>query len=136
MILNRGWFFVLMLPFVSFAVYAKSTLSCDADKGGVSHSLTIAEKDGGAPDFSYLSSTPSQSLALNCTIDSSLVTGVPRVSGNVVTYPLSGGDSLSIIKQSRGYVLDMSKLDAASYCSGVVAKKVTITNGKNKCKVQ
>ncbi|KAA0088121.1 hypothetical protein CIW54_11775 [Paraburkholderia sp. T12-10] len=125
-----------MLVLVSLGVCAKPTLSCDADKGSISHSLEITEKDNGVPDFSYLSSTPSEGLALNCTIDSSLVNGMPVVSGNTVTYRLSGGDSLSITKQLHGYLLDMSKLDAANYCSGIIAKKVTVSFGRKKCKIQ
>lgn len=124
-----------MLIAVSLGVSAKPTLSCDADKGSISHSLEITEKDGGVPDFSYMSSTPSQGLALNCTIDSSLVNGNPTVSGSTVTYPLSSGDSLSITKQSHGYLLDMSKMDPANYCSGIVAKKITVSYGKKKCEV-
>ena len=125
-----------MLVMASIEVCAKPTLSCDADKDNISHSLEITEKDDGVPDFSYLSSTPSQSLALNCTIDSSLVRGAPTVSGNTVTYPLGSGDSLSITKQLHGYLLDMSKLDAANYCSGIVAKKIVIRVGDKKCKVK
>ena len=125
-----------MLVMASIEVYAKPTLSCDADKDNISHSLEITEKDDGVPDFSYLSSTPSQSLALNCMIDSSLVRGAPTVSGNTVTYPLGSGDSLSITKQLHGYLLDMSKLDAANYCSGIVAKKIVIRVGDKKCKVK
>jgi hypothetical protein len=111
-------------------------LSCDADKGSISHSLEITEKGSGVPDFSYLSSTPSQGLALNCTIDSTLVNGTPTVSGSTVTYPLSSGDSLSITKQPHGYLLDMSKMDAANYCSGIVAKKVSVSYGKKKCDIR
>jgi hypothetical protein len=131
-----NWFVALILVVVSLGAYAKPTMSCDVDKGSVSHSLEITEQGAGAPDFSYLSSTPSQGLALNCTIDSSLVSGTPIVSGSTVTYPLSSGDSLSITKQSHGYLLDMSKMDPANYCSGIVAKKVTIYYGKKKCDVR
>ena len=130
-----GWLFVSILVLVGLAVCAKPTLSCDADKGNVSHSLEITEKNNGVPDFSYLSSTPSEGLALNCTIDSSLVSGVPTLSGNTVTYPLNGGDSLSITKQLHGYLLDLSKSDAANYCSGVVAQKVIVSFGRKKCKI-
>lgn len=130
------WFLAPMLVLVSLGVCAKPTLSCDVDKDSISHSLEITEKDNGVPDFSYLSSTPSQGLALNCTIDSSLVNGTPTVSGNTITYPLSSGDSLSITKQLHGYLLDMSKLDAANYCSGIVAKKIIVLFGKKKCKVR
>ncbi len=129
-------FLLSMSALISHGVHAKPTFSCDADTGGISHFLEITEKEGGAPDFSYLSSTPSQGLVLNCTIDSLLVSGTPEVSGNTITYRLSGADSLSITKQSHGYLLDMAKLDAANYCSGVVAKKVTISVGKKKCKIQ
>jgi len=133
---NRNkWFLALVLVVVSLGVRAKPTLSCDADKGSISHSLEITEKDSGVPDFSYMSSTPSQGLALNCTIDSSLVNGRPTISGSTVTYPLSSGDSLSITKQAHGYLLDMSKMDAANYCSGIVAKKVTVSYGKKKCDI-
>jgi hypothetical protein len=133
---NRStWFVASMLVVVSLGVRANPTLSCDADKGSISHSLEITEKDSGVPDFSYLSSTPSQGLALNCTIDSTLVNGTPTVSGSTVTYPLSSGDSLSITKQAHGYLLDMSKMDAANYCSGIVAKKVTVSYGKKKCDI-
>ena len=132
---SNMWFLAPMLVLVSLRVCAKPTLSCDVDKGSISHSLEITEKDNGVPDFSYLSST-SQGLALNCTIDSSLVNGTPTVSGNTITYPLSSGDSLSITKQLHGYLLDMSKLDAANYCSGIVAKKVIVLFGKKKCKVR
>lgn len=130
------WFLAPMLALASLGVCAKPMLSCDADKGRTSHSLEITEKDNGVPDFSYLSSTPSQGLALNCTIDSSLVTGTPTVSGNTTTYTLGSGDSLRITKQSNGYLLDMSKLDAANYCSGIVAKQVIVLAGKKKCEVQ
>jgi hypothetical protein len=130
------WFIASMLCGASLGVHAKPILSCDADKGSISHSLEITEKRGGVPDFSYLSSTPSQGLALNCTIDSSLVSGTPTVSGNTVTYPLNGGDSLTITKQSHGYLLDMSKMDAANYCSGIVAKEVTVSYGKKRCDVR
>jgi hypothetical protein len=130
------WFMAPMLVVVSLGVHAKPTFSCDADKGSISHSLEITEKENGVPDFSYVSSTPSQGLALNCTIDSSLVNGTPTISGNTVTYPLSSGDSLSITKQSHGYLLDMSKMDSANYCSGIVAKEVVVSSGKKKCKVR
>lgn len=130
------WFLAPMLVLVSLDVCAKLTLSCDADKGSTSHSLEIAEKGNGVPDFSYLSSTPSQGLALNCTIDSSLVSGTPTVSGNTITYSLSSGDTLRLTKQSHGYLLDMSKLDSANYCSGIVAKKVIVFSGKKKCEVR
>lgn len=129
-------FLVSVSALISLGVCAKPTLSCDADRGGISHYLEITEKEGGVPDFSYLSSTPSQGLALNCTIDSSLLSGTPAVFGNTITYPLSGGDSLSITRQSHGYLLDMEKLDAANYCSGIVAKKITVTVGKRRCRVQ
>lgn len=132
----RKWLLMLVLSTFSLGVCARSALFCNAEKGGASHSLEVVERRDGAPDFSYLSSTPSRSLVLNCTIDSSLIAGVPVVSGAVVTYPLSGGDSLIIARKSYGYILDMSKLDAGNYCSGVVAKKVTITAGKGKCKIQ
>ncbi|MGF6644117.1 hypothetical protein P3T24_003541 [Paraburkholderia sp. GAS33] len=130
------WFVASILVVVSFGVHANPTLSCDADKGSISHSLEITEKGSGVPDFSYLSSTPSQGLALNCTIDSTLVNGTPTVSGSTVTYPLSSGDSLSITKQPHGYLLDMSKMDAANYCSGIVAKKVSVSYGKKKCDIR
>jgi hypothetical protein len=128
-------FLASALMLISLGACAKSTFACDADKGSISHSLEITEKDNGVPDFSYMSSTPSENLALNCTIDSTLVSGKPTVSGNTVTYPLSGGDSLSITKQVHGYVLDMSKLDPANYCSGIVAKRITVSFGKKKCKI-
>src|SRR5579871_3298227 len=105
---RNKWLMMSLLALGSFEAHANSTLSCDADSGRTSHSLEITEKSGSAPDFSYLSSTPSQGLALNCTVDSSLVSGKPTVSGDTVTYPLNGGDSLSITKQPRGYILDMS----------------------------
>jgi hypothetical protein len=130
------WFSVSTLALASLGAYAKQTLSCDADRSSISHSLEMTDNESGVPDFSYLSSTPSQGLALNCTIDSSLVNGAPTVSGNTVTYTLSGGDSLSITKQPHGYLLDMSKLDAANYCSGIVAKKITVTVGRKRCKIQ
>ena len=133
---SHVWFLAPVLAWVSLGVCAKPTLSCDADKGSTSHSLEITEKDSGAPDFSYLSSTPSQGVALNCMSDSSLVSGAPTVSGNTITYSLAGGDSLRITKQSHGYRLDMSKLDAANYCSGIVAKQVIVLAGKKKCEVQ
>jgi hypothetical protein len=130
------WLSISTLALASLGVCAKQTLSCDADRSSISHSLEIIENESGVPDFSYLSSTPSQGLALNCTIDSSLVNGAPKVSGNTVTYSLSGGDSLSVTKQPHGYLLDMSKLDAANYCSGIVAKKITVTAGRKRCKIQ
>ena len=133
---RKRWFVASMLALVNLSAYAKPPLSCDAYKGSTSHSLEITEKNNEAPGFSYLSSTPSQGLALNCTIDSSLVTGAPTVSGNTITYSLAGGDSLRITKQSHGYRLDMSKLDAANYCSGIVAKQVIVLAGKKKCEVQ
>ncbi|NRO99637.1 hypothetical protein GWC77_27695 [Paraburkholderia sp. NMBU_R16] len=132
---RSGFFLASMLGLLSLSVCAKPTLSCNADKAGVSHSLEITEKNSGVPDFSYLSSTPSEGLALNCTIDSSLVNGTPTMSGNTVVYPLSSGDSLTIIKQLHGYLLDLSKLDAANYCSGIVAKKVTVNFGRKRCVV-
>lgn len=133
---RKRWFLAPMLALVNLGVYAKPPLSCDAYKGSTSHSFEITEKDSGVPDFSYLSSTSSQGLALNCTIDSSLVTGTPTVSGNAITYSLSSNDSLRITKQSDGYLLDMSKLDAANYCSGIVARRVIVVAGKKKCEVQ
>ena len=133
---SHVWFLAPMLALVSLGVCAKPTLSCDADKGSTSHSLEITEKDSGAPDFSYLSSTPSQGVALNCMIDSSLVSGAPTMSGNTITYSLAGGDFLRITKQSHGYRLDMSKLDAANYCSGIVAQQVIVRAGKKRCEVQ
>ncbi|WP_115535252.1 hypothetical protein [Trinickia dinghuensis] len=132
---NRRLLASMLMP-IGLGVSAKPTLSCDADKSSISHSLEITEKNNGVPDFSYMSSTPSQSLALNCTIDSSLVSGAPTFSGNMITYTLSGGDSLSITKQSHGYLFDMSRLNSANYCSGVVAKKLMISFGKVKCKIE
>lgn len=133
---NRDtWVMASMLIVVSLGARANSTLSCDADKGGISHSLEITEKGGNVPDFSYISSTFSQGLALNCTIDSTLVSGTPTESGSTVTYPLNSGDSLSITRQAHGYLLDMSKMDPANYCGGVVARRVTVSYGKKKCEV-
>jgi len=130
------WLLVLVIQVFGIEVSAKPTLSCGADIGRISHSLEIDEKSGEVASFSYLSSAPSQSLALNCTIDSSLVSGAPTVSGGVVIYPLSGGDFLTIAKQRHGYLVDMSRLDAANYCGGIVAKKITVVVGRKRCKIQ
>jgi hypothetical protein len=118
------------------AAEAPTKLMCDADtKDNVSRMLELTEKDGQIGAFSYISSIPTPGLATNCMIDSGEARGAPMVVGNSTTFKLEGDDVVVVRKSSKGWTLDMSKLNSQHYCAGIVAVQVTLKTGKKKCSV-
>jgi hypothetical protein len=112
---------------------SKTQLECTVDRKEVSHDLEVKEQDGEIVSFSYLSSVPTPGLATNCTINSRMAKGPPTVSGDVTTYPMWDGDTLSITKTKSGLLFDMTKMEPIKYCSGPIAQKILIRPGSSKC---
>lgn len=135
--LQRAVFVAVMVSSCTLTdkVARAETLRCTSDHKGVLHTLRVRVDAGEVTDFTYMSSVRTPGLATNCTIDKSDVQGTAVIAAGTVTYNLSNGDSIVVKRDGPGWLFDMSKLTAINYCSGIIAREVSIAPNQRRCVV-
>jgi hypothetical protein len=92
------------------------TWECSIARNGTEHELTVRLGGGRVVGFDYLATTRSEAGANSCSITTDDYNGVPKISGNISTFPLLSSDATIVIKNGETILLDLSSAEVSNYC--------------------